>query len=167
LPALLAAADRGVPGAWEVVGKLATPADLKPIVERAREGDLSAIRPALDAMLRRANWPLEGKLRAVQLVQGLGSGSARSCLVDWLAAETTSAQPRLRQALLQAVQRIDREHPDLKTRDVANVAPPQPEPAPAPPAGPRAAGMRAAPGSAVVGASQLALGVSRAARGDR
>jgi hypothetical protein len=123
LPALFTAAERGVPGAWQAIGRIASPADLKALVARAPHGDPALIRPALDALLERTNLPLDGKLRAVQLVQGLGSAGARACLVEWLAALPADAQPRMRTALLQAVQRIDREHPELKTAAVARATP--------------------------------------------
>jgi HEAT repeat protein len=113
LPALYTAAERDVPGAWQAIGTIATPADVKGLVARAQTKDVVQIRPALDALLARTNLPLDAKLRMVQQVRSLGSPSARACLVEWLAASKTAGDPRLRKALLDSVARFDKEHPQL------------------------------------------------------
>jgi HEAT repeat protein len=110
LPALLTAADRDVPGAWAAIGSLASKADLKSLFERAPEGDLRLIRPALDAMIARKDLPLESRVKMVQQVAVLGSVSARAWVADWLANIAATDPPRLRQALADGLARIDRDN---------------------------------------------------------
>jgi HEAT repeat protein len=116
LPALLTAADRDVPGAWRAIGTLAGPNDLKAVLGRAHDGDLMAIRPALDVMLTRKDFPLEARVRVVQQLASLGSPSARACIADWI-ANAAADQPRLKQALADGLARLDREHP-AETKDL-------------------------------------------------
>ena len=113
LPALYTAAERDVPGAWQAIGSIATPADVKGLVARAQTKDVVQIRPALDALLARTNLPLDAKLKLLQQVTSLGSPSARACLVEWLAAYKAEGDPRLRKALLDSVARFDKQHPQL------------------------------------------------------
>jgi HEAT repeats len=82
LPTLYLAADRGVDGALLAVGKIASAADVKTLLERAPNGDVSAIRTALDAMLERQNLALAAKLRIVRELGQLATPSARACLVQ-------------------------------------------------------------------------------------
>jgi HEAT repeat protein len=119
LSALLTAAERGVPGAWQASAQLVQPKDLKQLFERARTADVVDVRAALDTLLARPNLPSESKLRTVAWVRERGTASARSCLLDWLAALPVNAQPNMRSALLKAVSDLDREHPEHKTHDVA------------------------------------------------
>jgi hypothetical protein len=107
LPALFAAADHGVVGAWKAIGSLATPADLKRILERAAGGDVSVLRPALDALSARKDLPLDAKLRTVAELEKLASPSARACLAQWLAALQNDAPPRMRQVLLVSIKKLD------------------------------------------------------------
>lgn len=111
LPALYTAAERNVPGAWQAIGSIATPADLKGLLAHAGAQDVTLIRPALDTLLARQDLPVEAKLRMVQQVTTLGSPAARACLVDWLEAYKTDGHPRLRKTLFDSVARLDREHP--------------------------------------------------------
>jgi HEAT repeat protein len=109
LPALYTAAERGVPGAWEAVGQIATAADFKTLVSRAQRDDAMVGRPALDTLMARANLPLDAKLKLVQQVAGLGTPSARAVLTDWSAAYKAEGHPRLRQGLVDGLARLDRE----------------------------------------------------------
>ncbi|MEY4579651.1 MAG: hypothetical protein RL701_4354 [Pseudomonadota bacterium] len=119
LPALLTAAERGVPGAWQASAQLVQPKDLKQLFERARTADVVDVRAALDTLLARNNLPSESKLRTVAWVRARGTASARSCLLDWLAALPVNAQANMRSALLKAVSELDREHPEhLAAREV-------------------------------------------------
>ena len=124
LPALYTAAERDVPGAWRAVGNIASPSDLKSLLARAEQSDVSRIRPALDVLLARENLPIDAKVRLVQSITGLGSPSARACLLEWLAAYKTDGHPRLRKQLFDSIVKLDRENPQLKMA----------VPAPAPPA---------------------------------
>jgi hypothetical protein len=107
LPGLLHALDRGIAHAMEAIGAIATPQDLKVILERAAPGDLTPVRPALQAMLERADFPLQGKLTLIQEVAKLSWPSARACLVAWLDAWKNTGDPRLRQALFGGIKHID------------------------------------------------------------
>jgi hypothetical protein len=108
LPALLTAAERGVVGAWPAAGSLTTtPADLKLLLSHAPAGDITALRPALDAMIARSNLPLESKLRTVQELEKLGTPSARACLATWLLASKDGAAPRFRDGLAASIKRLD------------------------------------------------------------
>jgi HEAT repeats len=107
LPALLTAADRGVTGAWQAVGTLATPADFKRLLSHVTDGDVTPLRPALDAMMARSDLPADAKLRTVQDVEKLGSASARACLANWLSVAKADGPVRIRQGLLDSIKRID------------------------------------------------------------
>jgi hypothetical protein len=109
LPALLIAADRGVSGAWQAIGALAGPADLKRVLEHAQAGDITQLRPALDALMARADLPLEAKTRLVQELEKLGSATARACLIGWLAALKTDGPARVRQALFASIKKLDQQ----------------------------------------------------------
>jgi HEAT repeat protein len=123
LPALYTAAERGVPGAWEAVGQIAGASDFKSLLARAQQKDVMPMRPALDALLLRANLPLDAKLKLVQQVSALGSSSARAALVDWNAAYKVEGHPRLRQSLADGLAKFDREHPESKVADAAPAKP--------------------------------------------
>ena len=107
LPALFTAADRGASGAWKAIGSLATANDLKRIMEHAQAGDVTPLRPALDTLMARTDLPLAAKLRTVQALEKLGSGSARACLVEWLAQENTDNAGRVRKALFASIKKLD------------------------------------------------------------
>jgi len=107
LPALFESADRGVDGALAAVGKIAGTRDVKAIMQRVKDGDVTQIKPALQVMLERPNFPLQGKLAIVREVAQLGSAGARNHLVQWLDAWKQSGDPRLREALFEAIKRID------------------------------------------------------------
>jgi HEAT repeat protein len=107
LPALLTAADRGVAGAWQAVGMLATPADFKRLLSHVADGDVTPLRPALDAMMARSDLPADAKLRTVQDLEKLGSPSARACLANWLSVAKADGPVRVRQGLLDSIKRID------------------------------------------------------------
>jgi hypothetical protein len=107
VPGLLHAADKGVPHAIEAIGAIAGPQDLRLLLERSAPGDLAPVKPALQAMLERADFPLQGKLTLIQEVGKLPWPNARVCLVEWLEAWKKAGDPRLRQALFSAIKRID------------------------------------------------------------
>jgi HEAT repeat protein len=107
LPALLTAADRGVAGAWQAVGALATPADFKRLLSHVTDGDVTPLRPALDAMMARSDLPADAKLRTVQDLEKLGSPSARACLANWLSVAKADGPMRVRQGLLDSIKRMD------------------------------------------------------------
>jgi HEAT repeat protein len=107
LPALLTAADRGVAGAWQAVGSLATAADFKRLLSQQAGGDVTLLRPALDVMIARSDLPLDAKLRTVQELEKLGSPSARACLASWLTVAKNTGPARVRQGLLDAIKRMD------------------------------------------------------------
>lgn len=116
LPALLTAAERGVPGAWQAGAQLVPAGSAKQFFERASKADVVELRAALDTLLARQNLPLEVKLRTVAWVRERGTVAARACLLDWLAALPVKAQPSMRTALLKAVEDIDHDHPELKAQ---------------------------------------------------
>jgi hypothetical protein len=118
LPALFTAADRGMPQALDAVGRIATPRDVKAIVAHAKDGDVTRIKPALQTMLERADFPVQGKLAIVRELAALGSDGARNHLVQWLDAWKTEGDPRLRQALFDAIKRLDGTQPPGKPRPV-------------------------------------------------
>jgi hypothetical protein len=107
VPGLLHAADHGIAHAMDALGAIASPQDLKAILEHAAPGDLAPVKPALQAMLERADFPLQGKLSLIQEVAKLSWPAARVCLVEWLDAWKKSGDPRLRQALFGAIKHID------------------------------------------------------------
>ena len=111
LPALFTAADRGVAGAWKAIGSLAAASDLKRILDRAQNEDVSMLRPALDAWMTRKDLPMDAKLRTVRELEKLGSASARACLVEWLAAQKNDAPPPLRKELFAAIKKLDQPAP--------------------------------------------------------
>lgn len=111
LPALFAAAERDVPGAWRAIGNLAGPNDWKGLLGRAIQSDVMMIRPALDAYVARKDIPLEVRVRAVQQLAALDSPSARACVADWLAAYPSDGPARLRQVLSDSLAKLDRDHP--------------------------------------------------------
>lgn len=120
LPALLAAAEHGVPGAWEAYGTLAQPSDLKQLFARAQSADVAEVRPALDLLLSRSNITTDAKLRLIAWVKERASASARTWLVDAVAALPAQTQPpAVRNALQSAVETIDREHPEFKAAATA------------------------------------------------
>jgi HEAT repeat protein len=114
VPALLTAAEREVPGAWHAIGSLAKPKDLDRILEDAPNGDLMRIRPALDALVSRKDFPLESRVRLVQQVAALGTPSARACLLDWRSAKSDEPQ-RFQKALADGLAKLDRELPMQRT----------------------------------------------------
>jgi HEAT repeat protein len=112
--ALIAAAERDVPGAWQAIGAVAGATDVKLVFAHAPEGDVTLIRPALDALISRKDLPVDARSRLAQQIAGLGTPSARVCLQDWVAKGVGGDQARLKQALTQALARVDREHPPDK-----------------------------------------------------
>jgi HEAT repeat protein len=152
LPALFTASDRGAAHALVAIGQLATPREVKAIVERAKDGDVTRIKPALDTMLERADFPIAGKLAVVRGVAALGPQSARNHLVQWLDARKTEGDPRLRQALFDAIKRLDQAPGGAQTVVTKNVVlggTALPVPATTPVTGAKAAGAsNAAPASA-------------------
>lgn len=108
LPPLFAAAERGTPHALTAIGKIATVRDVKAIVKRAHGSDVTRIRPALEIMLERKDFPLQGKLLIVRELASLGAAGARNHLVQWLDAWKADGDPRLRQALFDAIKKLDR-----------------------------------------------------------
>jgi HEAT repeat protein len=111
LPALFVAADRGMASAIVAVGRIATARDVKAILQRAKDGDVTRIKPALQVMLERSDFPVQAKVAIVRELALLGSAGARNHLVQWLDAWKASGDPRLRQALFDAIKRLDREQP--------------------------------------------------------
>jgi hypothetical protein len=107
LPALLTAAERGVSGAWQSVGAIATSSDLKRLLSHAVGGDITPLIPALDAMMARSTFDLDGKLRIIQELERLGTPSARGRLDAWVAQTKTNGPVRLEQALVASLKRID------------------------------------------------------------
>lgn len=107
LPALFAAAERGMTSALGAVGRIATARDVKAIMQRAKDGDVTRIKPALQVMLERNDFPLQAKVAIVRELALLGSSGARNHLVQWLDAWKTTGDPRLRQALFDAIKRLD------------------------------------------------------------
>jgi HEAT repeat protein len=131
LPALLVSADRGVDHVFDAYGALASPKDARPILERAKNGQLMLVLPALRAMLARANYPFASKLAILEEVKAIGTSEARACLVQWQDAFKKDA--RLTSALTDAVK-----HLDAANKLVTAAASPA-QPAPAPAAAPAAA----------------------------
>ncbi len=107
LPAVLAAADRGVAHAFETVGAIAGSRDLDTLLSRASGGDLTPIEPALRGMLERKNVSLSTKLQIVKRVEKVGSSNARMCLVQWLDAWKDKGPTQLRKALFDGIKRLD------------------------------------------------------------
>lgn len=108
LPPLFAAAERGMPHALTAIGKIATARDVKAIVRRAKDGDVTRIKPVLEVMLERKDFPVQGKLLLVRELAALGQAGARNHLVQWLDAWKSDGDPRLKQALFDAIKRLDR-----------------------------------------------------------
>jgi hypothetical protein len=117
LPALFAAADRGVAGAWQAIGNLAGAGDFKRLWDRAQAGDVTVLRPALDAIMARSNLPTSAKVRVVHDLEKLGSPSARVCLVEWVASFKTEAVPPIRQALFDSIKRLDSDTAQAAAKD--------------------------------------------------
>lgn len=111
LPALFVAADRGMTSALAAVGRIATVRDVKSIMQRAKDGDVTRIKPALQVMLERNDFPVQGKLAVVRELALSGSAGARNHLVQWLDAWKASGDPRLRQALFDAIKQLDSNQP--------------------------------------------------------
>jgi len=137
VPALLAAADRGVPGAWQALGRVASPADVKLVLQRAPDGDVGPIRPALDVLVARADWSVASRARLLQQLAELGTPSVRSCLSDYRTSHSLGA-PRLQQAIAEALTRLDRERPPEQAvaaapRSGSSVDPKAPKGSAAPP----------------------------------
>jgi hypothetical protein len=167
LPALFAASERGLSHALIAIGQMATPKDVKAIVQRAKDSDITRIKPALQTMLDRQDFPISGKLALVNALAGLGPEQARNHFVQWLDALKTEGDPRLRKALLDAIARLDRATPAAKTaatpvaaKTGKAVAAPVAAPAPAKPASPNTT---AAPAAAKPAPAKPANGVAPAA----
>lgn len=131
LQALLSAADHGADKALESVGKIARPQNLKLIFERARGGEVTLVKPALQVLMDRADFPLAGKLEIIKTLATLRSVSARALLVQWLEALKTSGHPRVRKALFDAIKQVDQAVPQdvssrTSTTTVTTEAPPSP-----------------------------------------
>jgi hypothetical protein len=129
LPALFAAAERGAEHAFEAIGAVATSRDLKTILARAQDGDLSRVKPALRAVLARANFPQQSKIAAIDQISRVGTPSARALLVEQLERSKKDGNARMQKALLDAVARLDR---------AAAASGPAPAPTPATTAAPAA-----------------------------
>lgn len=119
LPALWAAADRGVEHALDAVASLATPAEVKTVLGRAHEGDITPVKAVLQGLMARKTFPLDAKVNLVRALQKLGTPSARACLVQWLDERKTEGEPRLRQALFAAIKQIDSAHAPIKFESAA------------------------------------------------
>jgi hypothetical protein len=126
LPALLTSADRGVDHVFDAYGALASPKDAKPILDRAKNGQLMLVLPALRAMLARANYPLASKLALLEEVSAIGTSEARACLVQWQDAFKKDA--RLTRALTDSIKHLDAAG---KLVTAAPAQPPAPAAAPA------------------------------------
>jgi hypothetical protein len=140
LPALLTSADRGVDHVFDAYGAIASPKDTKPIMERARKGELMLVLPALRAMLARANFALASKLAILEEVSAIGSPDARACLVQWQDAFKKDA--RLTRALADALKHFDATSKTVSAAP-APAAPAQAAPVQAPPV--QAPAVQAAP----------------------
>lgn len=103
VPALLAAYDRGLVAAVPAIGKLAGPANVEPLLARVNDGVLDPLIPAFDALLLRADFPLQDKVGLIGKMSRIGSPSAQRYLVDVGERLKLSKQPRLEQALSNAV----------------------------------------------------------------
>ena len=122
LPALFEAAERGLPSALGAVGRIAGARDVKVVMAHAKDGDVTRIKPALQIMLERSDFPVAAKVAVVRELATLGSGSARNHLVQWLDAWKASSDPRLRQALFDAIKRLDRDDETAPPRAKTPVA---------------------------------------------
>jgi hypothetical protein len=111
LPALFPAAKRGMPGSWEAIGQLATPADFKRLLGQAVSGDVTPLRPALDVLVARPNLSPDAKLKLVQELGKLASFSAHAYLNDWLSGMKSDAPARVRSALVDTLRKLDRAAP--------------------------------------------------------
>lgn len=107
ISALLSAADHGADKALESIGRIARGQNLPMILERARGADVALVRPALQVMMERANYPLGGKLEIVKALAKLASPSARALLVEWLEMWKTTGHPQLRTRLFDAIKQVD------------------------------------------------------------
>jgi HEAT repeat protein len=123
LPALFEAAERGLPSALAAVGRIAGARDVKAVMAHAKNGDVTRIKPALQIMLERSDFPVQAKVAVVRELATLGSGSARNHLVQWLDSWKTTGDPRLRQALFDAIKRLDGIDEAATTRAKAAPAP--------------------------------------------
>jgi HEAT repeat protein len=123
LPALFEAAERGLPSALAAVGRIAGARDVKAVMAHAKDGDITRIKPALQIMLERSDLPVQAKVAIVRELATLGSGSARNHLVQWLDSWKTTGDPRLRQALFDAIKRLDGAEVAATTRAKAAAAP--------------------------------------------
>jgi hypothetical protein len=147
LPALLTSADRGVDHVFDAYGAIASQKDAKPILERAHNGQLMLVLPALRAMLARANFPAAGKLAIIDQVSAIGTSEARACLVQWQQAFAKDAS--LTRKLGDSIKHLDAAN-KLMSAAPAEAAPATPAQA-APPAAPAhaaAAPAQAAPPAA-------------------
>jgi hypothetical protein len=163
LPALYTAAERGVPGAWLAVGTIAGPADFKTLLAHAHAADVAPMRPALDTLMRRSNLPVDAKLRVAQLVQGLGSSSARECLSDWADHLPADTAPRLRQGLGQFVHTFVEKN--IGHAAALAAAPAKPDAAAAAHAAPSAKPAPVTPAHAAAPAGKAATSTAQPARG--
>lgn len=116
LPALFQADARGAQGALAAIGRIAGTRDIKPLLERAQNGDVGSVEPAIVQMLDRSDFPMQGKLTLVNGVAALASDNARMHLVQWLDARKNSGDPRLRKALFDAIKRVDRLQADAAAK---------------------------------------------------
>jgi hypothetical protein len=107
LPLMFSAAKRGMPGGWEAIGRLARPADCKHLFGQAVDGDVSPLRPALDALVARPDAALDAKLKLIQELGKLDSVSAHAYLSQWLATAKADAPARVRSALADTLHKLD------------------------------------------------------------
>lgn len=107
LPLMFRAAKCGMPGSWEAIGQIATPADFKHLLGQAADGDVSPLRPALDALVARPSLALDAKLKLIQELGKLDSVSAHAYLSQWLATARADAPARVRSALVDTLHKLD------------------------------------------------------------
>lgn len=130
LSALWSAADHGAPTALAAIGKIVRPANAAAILERVKDGDVLAVRPVLQVMMERTDYPVSAKVDLVTRLAKLGSPAARTLLMQWLDAWKVSAPAPLRQALFNAIKRLD----SATAAPASTGAPATAQPAPSPPA---------------------------------
>jgi HEAT repeat protein len=132
LPTMLALVGRGQPGALQAVGKLAGARELSNLIAQAPSGDVTPLKPALQAWLSDANRAPAHQLELIAAMTKVASPSARTYLVEWLDAAKTAANPRVRTALFAAIKQLDdaaeRDAHKTKRTVVQGVAVPEAQP---------------------------------------
>ena len=107
LPQLLALVGRNQPGALQAVGKLAGARDMAAMLAQAPGGDVTPLKPALQAWLADERRMPAQQLELIAAMTKVASPSARTYLVEWLDAAKSASNPKVRTALFAAIKQLD------------------------------------------------------------